>query len=106
MKKYLIAVAVLLSLGFAQAAETPTFPAESKVKILRLQLDRANAISEYRQMQARMKEIETQVPKIDQDLQVAVEEAYRVAKVDKKDYTVDMQKVDFVAVQKPEAKKP
>jgi hypothetical protein len=106
MKKCLVAVALLFTLGLARAAEAPVFPSDAKVKILRLQLDRANVVGEYRQLQSRMKEIEMQVPQMDQGIEAAIDEAYKQAKIEKKDWNVDRQKLEFVAIPKPESKKP
>lgn len=100
------AVIMLLILGFAQAAEAPAFPAESKVKILKIQLQQEQMKSEYGQLQARMAEIQKQFPETNAQLQAAVDEAFKTAKLDKKDFTIDMQKLEFVPVPKPETKKP
>jgi septal ring factor EnvC (AmiA/AmiB activator) len=106
MKKYAIVLALLLSLGFARAADAPTFPAESKVKILKIQLQQEQMKSEYGTLQARMAEIQKQFPATQTELQAAVEEAYKTAKLDKKDWNVDLQKLEWVAMPKPEPKKP
>lgn len=96
-----VAVAVMLSLGFARAADAPAIPEQAKVKILKVQLEQANLRAEYTAAQQRMKEIEAQFPKTQQDLQAAVDEAFKEAKLDKKDWNVDLAKLEFVAIPKP-----
>jgi septal ring factor EnvC (AmiA/AmiB activator) len=108
MKKILVVVVLaVLSLVVVRAADTPAFPAESKAKIALLQRDRANLQNEITQIQMRFTQIQTDLlPKNQNDMQAAVDEAFKVAKVDKKDFNVDLNRLEFVAVTKPEQKKP
>jgi hypothetical protein len=107
MKPY-IALTVVIFLGCAvilfAATESPTFPAESKVKILKIQLQQEQLKSEFGQLQARMAEIQKQFPETGSQLQAAIDEAFKAAKIDKKDYSIDMQKLEFVPMPKPEKK--
>jgi proteasome assembly chaperone (PAC2) family protein len=104
----ILAVAGLLVFGgivlFGQDKAVPTYPESSKVKILQIQLKQTNLRAEYIQIQARMKEIEAQFPRTLEELQDAQDEAYKLAKVDKKEFTIDLQKLEFVAMPKPPEK--
>jgi septal ring factor EnvC (AmiA/AmiB activator) len=108
MKRILVVVVLaVLSLVVVRAADAPAFPAESKAKIALLQRDRANLQNEITQIQMRFTQIQTDLlPKNQNDMQAAVDEAFKVAKVDKKDFNVDLNRLEFVAVTKPEQKKP
>jgi hypothetical protein len=90
----------------AQDKPVPAFPDSAKVKILQIQLQQTNMRAEYVQLQARMKEIEGQFPQTQGMLAAAQDEAYKDAKVDKKDFSIDLAKLEFVPVPKPPAKQP
>lgn len=105
MKKYAVAIALVLCC-VARAAEAPVMPEPAKVKILKAQLAQEQLKSEYNQLMSRKAEIEKQYPATEMELQVAMEEAYKLAKVDKKEFSIDIKKLEFVAVQKPKTEKP
>lgn len=106
--KYLVIliVAVLLSivialLSMARVADAPIVPDAVKVKILTIQRDQASLNVEYQGLLKRMTELQQNFQKSQGDLTAAQEEAYTAAKVDKKDWSLDMSKLVFVAVPKP-----
>lgn len=88
----------------AQDAKVPVFPDSAKVKILQIQLQQTNLRAEYTQIQARMKEIEMLFPQTQVALGAAQDEAFKEAKVDKKDFSIDLAKLEFVPIPKPPAK--
>ena len=99
----------VLGLGLAaltQSAEAPAVPEAVKVKILKIQLQQVQLGSEFAQYQAKLAEIQKQYPETQKALAAAENEAYTEAKVKREDWTLDMTKLEFVAVPKPEAKKP
>lgn len=89
-------------------AKAPAIPSANRAEILEIQLRMVRAQSEYAQLQQRLRQLETDFQKDAKALQDAETEACKAAKVDcEKEWTVDLDRVAFVAKTKPaEAKKP
>lgn len=101
-----IVVAVLLTLSLARAADAPMVPADAKVRILKAQLEQSKLQSEANQLQARMAQIQVEWTKAQAELDSAREAAYKEAKVDRVQWTLDLGKLEFVPTPKPAEKKP
>lgn len=93
----------ILFLGLAVAADAPKVPEHAKVRILEAQLQQAKLQTEANQIQARMAQIQQEWVKAQGELDAAREEASKG--VDKTQWTLDLGKLEFVAVPKPAEKK-
>ena len=103
--KRILILLLFITLGVA-AADAPTVSDHVRAKILKAQLDQSNIQGEVNQIQARMTVLQQNWAAAQASLDAAIEEAYREAKVDKKDWSFDRGKLEFVAVPKPPEKKP
>jgi hypothetical protein len=104
-KLYLMTMVICVVAGICgrtlRGSDTPTIPDSVKVKILTIQKDQLAMTSEYQQLQSRMSELQQKFTKAQENLVAVQDEAYKAAKVDKKDWTLDLAKLEFVAIPKP-----
>lgn len=101
MRRFIFSVSLVFCCSLLAQQPAPQLPEASKVRILKAQRDQARLQSEYANLKGRMAEIEKQFPETQKEMQSAIDEAYRTAKVEKKDYALDVEKLEFVAVAKP-----
>lgn len=106
----LIALAVLIHYEPAFAQEkAPQLSADSRVTILKVQLHQKDLESRYLQAQQQMTAIQNEFTQTQATLQAAIDAAYKDAKLEKKDWNLDVNTLEFVkvpAAPKAEAKKP
>src|ERR1700739_1107544 len=100
IKRIVMIVAVAL-LSTARAADAPVIPDSIRAKIFKIQLDQSRLMSEYQQIQSRVVAIQKEYTDANAALQAAQEEAYKAAKVNKKDWSMDMKDVVLFALPKP-----
>jgi hypothetical protein len=108
--RILVSIAVTMVLaGALSGTDTPKMADSAKVKIMAAQLKMSRLSGEMQQLQARAAQIQAQFPEAQKELADADEQAYKESNVSKEDFSVDNEKLEFVALPKPvvpEAKKP
>lgn len=104
----LMAFGMFFGAALAEDKPTPTLPKGTQVQLQLLLTQRslvqekaARAQLEYEKA---VRDLQTQFDKVSNDLEVAVKAAYAEAKVDTKDYELDVEKGAFVAKAKPAEK--
>lgn len=105
MKKYLkydLALFLLVAVG-VMAADLPKVPPDIGVRIKNVQLDQARVTTQMLQLQAQYQADQNQIQHDAGELTDLNNEALTAAKVDATKYTVDDEKLEFIA--KPEVKK-
>lgn len=115
MRKVIAAVLFLLgvwliAVGLFAQDKPPQISAESRVAILKVQLHQKDLESRYLQAQQQMTAIQNEFTQTQTVLQAVIDAAYKEAKLDKKDWNLDVNTLEFTKVPppppKPEAKKP
>lgn len=80
---------------------TTKMPEESRVRILQAQLKEEQLKSQFAQLQLQMSNLQTQYADTQKELESAKAEAFTRAKLDPKEWTINLDKVEFVAAPKP-----
>lgn len=104
--KYMLLIPLAVTLmAVAQdkpPATTPIPLAETaRVAVLQARFRQKSVEADYLRLQAQLSQLETQYRQAGESLQAAIDAAYVAAKLDRKEWTLDVEKLEFTPSPKP-----
>lgn len=103
MKKYIVGIFVILAMtvGMLVAADLPKLSSDSIKEIRDIQLDQSRLQTQSLQLQVQYNAIQQELQHDTTELETSKERALAAAKLDPKEYDVDLDKLVFIT--KPKA---
>lgn len=97
-----VAIALCVPLLFIYAQDKPPqLSADSRVTILKAQLKQKQIESQYLQIQQQLAGLQAQYTEATKTTQNAIDAAFKEAKVDEKEWNLNLDTLEFVKVPKP-----